>query len=256
MTGATKAPRAVILAGQVGVLAVWLAAWQIVGPSQPVLLSSPAEVAGSLVEMLRSLQLPELIVFTGRTFLLGWGISVVLGLAIGTLVGASRTVALMFEPFINALYSTPKIVMIPLMILWFGLDLKAYVAAVVIGTVFPMMIMTITGIRNAGKEYVEIARSFRVRGAQLLYKVVIPGALPFIAVGLRLSLGRAIGGAIAAEFFLGGAGIGSAINQAGQSFQSAQMYGLILVIALSAIVIDAIMRQAWARLAPVTPARA
>ena len=251
MTGTAPPPRALTLGGQLAVLLVWLAAWQIVGPSQPVLLSSPAEVAGSLVAMVGSLQLPELIVFTGRTFLLGWVLSVVIGLVIGTLVGWSRTIALMFEPFINALYSTPKIVLIPLMILWFGLDLKAYVAAVVIGTVFPMMIMTITGIRNAGREYVEVARSFRIRGARLLYKVVIPGALPFIAVGLRLSLGRAIGSAIAAEFFLGGNGIGSAVNQAGQSFASAEMYSLIIVIAASAIVIDAVMRRAWARVAPV-----
>lgn len=237
--------------GQLAVLVVWLGAWQIVGRTQPVLLSSPLEVADALVKMIQSLRLPELLVFTGRTFLLGWGISVVLGLVIGTLIGWFRTVALMFEPFVNALYSTPKLVLIPLMILWFGLDLKAYIAAVVIGTVFPMMIMTITGIRNAGKEYVEVARSFRVSGPALLYKVVIPGALPFIAVGLRLSLGRAIGGAIAAEFFLGGAGIGSAVNQAGQSFASADMYAFIIVIAASAIFIDAAMRAAWTRWAPV-----
>jgi len=251
MSTAATAPRWAIFLGQLGVLAIWLIAWQIVGPTQPVLLSSPVEVAGSLATMLKSLRLPELLVFTGRDFLLGWIAAVALGLVLGTLIGWFRTLALMFEPFINALYSTPKLVLIPLMILWFGLDLKAYVAAVVVVTIFPITIMTITGIRNAGREYVEVARSFRVRGPALLFKVVLPGALPFIAVGLRLSLGAAIGGAIGAEFFLGGNGIGSSVSLAGQSFQSADMYAFIIVIAASAIFIDSVMRATWTRLAPV-----
>lgn len=243
--------RGAILLGQAGVLVVWLSAWDLVGRQQAVLLSYPGEVAAGLWSMLESARLQELVLFTGRTFALGWGISVVFGIVIGTVIGWSRPAALMFEPFINALYATPKIVMIPLMILWFGLDLKAYVASVVIGAVFPVLIMTITGVRNAGREYVEVARSFRVKGLGLLYKVVIPGALPFIAVGLRLSMGRAVGGAIAAEFFLGGGGIGAAVQAAGQQFASAEMYGLIVVIGASVMAVDVVVRRSWDALSPV-----
>lgn len=245
--------RTIIVAGQLAVLVVWLTAWELIGRRDALLLSYPTQVLGALVEMVQTSELQGLFAFTGRTFLFGWAIAAVAGLTFGALIGAFRPVALMFEPFVNALYATPKIVLIPLMVLWFGIGLNAYVASVAIGAVFPMMIMTITGVRNAGREYVDVARSFGVKGLQLLWKVVVPGALPFIFVGMRLSMGRAIGGAIAAEFFLGGGGIGGAVQAAGLAFASAQMYGLILIIFGSVMAVDIGFRRVWNALSPVRP---
>lgn len=239
-----------IALAQVAVGVLWLVLWELVGRVNPSLLSYPTQVFSTLWSLVQVGTLGDQFLFTARTFAIGWGISIVLGIAIGSVVGASRQVALMFEPTINGLYATPKLVLIPLMVLWFGLDLEAFVASVVIGAVFPVMIMTITGVRNAGREYVEVARSFRVSGLPLLWKVVVPGALPFIFVGLRLSMGRALGGAIAAEFLLAGPGIGSAVLAAGHSLSAAPMYGYLMLILASAMVIDIVGRRAWQLVTP------
>jgi ABC-type nitrate/sulfonate/bicarbonate transport system permease component len=244
------APGNRILVAQIAVGIVWLGLWEVVGRQNPTLLSYPSQVFATLWRLGETGRLGDQFLFTARTFVLGWAISIVLGIAIGSLVGASRPVALMFEPTINGLYATPKLVLIPLLILWFGLELKAYVASVVIGAVFPVIVMTITGVRNAGREYVEVARSFRVKGLPLLWKVVIPGALPFIFVGLRLSMGRALGGAIAAEFLLAGPGIGTAVLSAGHSLAAAPMYGYLMLIVASAMVIDIVGRRAWRLVTP------
>ena len=127
-----------------------------------MLLSYPTLVAANLYGIAVSGELFSLLAASGQVFVFGWLIAVGLGAALGILIGGSRPLRLMFEPFINALYSTPLIVLIPLLVLWFGLGLKALLACVTLVAVFPMLVMTMTGVQNAGTEYVEIARSFRL----------------------------------------------------------------------------------------------
>lgn len=242
--------RQAVLVGQLGVLVVWLSTWQLVGRTQPVLLSAPTEVASTFLAMVQSARLPELLVSSGRTFVLGWVLAVGSGIVIGVMIGWSRPVALMFEPFVNALYSTPLIALVPLMVLWFGLGVQALVACVTLVAVFPILVMTIAGVRNAGREYVEVAKSFRLSSLRTLYLVVLPGALPYMMVGLRLTTARAITGTIIAEFLIGGDGIGDALQNAGNSFQSADAYSFIITIAAFAMLVDVLVRRTGRVLAP------
>ncbi|MDB5562103.1 MAG: binding-protein-dependent transport system inner rane component [Hyphomicrobiales bacterium] len=235
-------PRTVI-AARMGVILLWLATWEAFGRQQPELLSYPSLVVTYLWSMISSFELFSLLAASARIFLSGWVLAVLIGVTIGVVVGASRPVRLMFEPFLNALYSTPLVALIPLMVLWFGLGEKAMIISVVLNAVFPMIIMTIIGSRNAGKEYREVARSFRLGRIQTILKVVLPGALPYLLVGLRLTTSSALRGTIFAGFLIPDQGIGNALRSAGDALNASRLYGLIMVVVICALLVDVVLRR-------------
>jgi NitT/TauT family transport system permease protein len=232
-----------VIAGRLGLVFLWLASWEVIGRGSPQLTGYPSAVLATLWSMLSTGELGMLVGGSARIFLLGWVLAVSIGLVVGVLVGWFRPARLMFEPFLNALYSTPLIAVIPLMVLWFGLGVTAMVVSVVLNAIFPMIIMTIIGTRNAGKDYLEVARSFRLNGFWTILKIVIPGAFPYLLVGLRLTTSSALRGTIFAGFLIPDNGIGNALRSAGDAFNTTRLYGLIVVVVVVALVVDFLLRR-------------
>jgi len=226
-----------------GIIILWLAVWEVVGRTDPMLLSYPTAVAGSLWSMVASSELFGLLRASGTIFICGWALAVGVGILVGGIVGWFRPARLMFEPFLNALYSTPLVALIPLMVLWFGLGISAMIASVTINAIFPMIIMTITGTRNAGRDYLEVARSFRLGRLATILKVVMPGAFPYLLVGLRLTTSSALRGTIFAGFLIPDRGIGAALRSAGEALNSTRLYGLIMVVIIAALFVDYLLRR-------------
>ena len=123
------------------------------------------------------------------------------GLPLGVLIGRSRTLNAMFDPFITAFNATPRLVFLPLVMLWFGLGLWSKVVIVFIGALFPILINTYEGVRNADKLLINVVRSFGASEWDVARLVVVPNAMPYIIAGLRLAIGRAVLGVVVAEFF-------------------------------------------------------
>lgn len=238
----TVNPR-IVIGGRVLLVVLWLASWEFIGRFNPELISHPTLVVATLWSMIASYELGTLIGNSARIFLFGWFFAVIGGLVIGLLVGWFRPARLMFEPFLNALYSTPLIALIPLMVLWFGLSVNALVVSVVINSIFPMIIMAIIGTRNAGKEYLEVAKSFRLGRIGTLLKVVLPGAFPYLFVGLRLTTSSALRGTIFAGFLIPDNGLGNALRSAGDALATNRLYGLIVVIVCLALIVDFVVRR-------------
>ncbi len=174
---------------------------------------------------------------SANAFGLGLGFGIVVGLPFGVALGRSETLNSLFDPFITAFNATPRLIFLPLVLVWFGIGLWSEVLIVFIGAVFPLLINTYAGVKNADKLLINVVRSFGASEWEINKLVVLPNSMPFIVAGLRLAIGRAILGVVVAEFFGGAeAGIGvMMVNAAGKYHVNVLFAGLIILMALSLI---------------------
>jgi ABC-type nitrate/sulfonate/bicarbonate transport system permease component len=161
-------------------------------------------------------------------------LSIVVGLPLGVLIGRSRTLNAMLDPFITAFNATPRLVFLPLVMLWFGLGLWSKVVIVFVGALFPILINTYEGVRNADRTLINVVRSFGASEWDVARLVVVPNAMPYITAGLRLAIGRAVLGVVVAEFFGAEQGLGVMMVQAAGRYQVDVVFcGLIVFAVLS-----------------------
>ena len=210
---------------------VFLGVWEVVGRAMnPILFSPPSRVAEEFVFLTRSGRLPRAFLTTMNALLVGYGLSVVVGLVVGVILGRSKLVARLLEPYIDAIYATPRVVIITLVILWFGVGYVGRVFIIWLGTVIPIMINTAVGIRNSRQDLIEVARSFGANERELARHVTLPGSVPYIVAGLRIGAGRALVGVIVAEIFLNLTGLGGIIQTEAQFFRTARMLAAVVVV--------------------------
>jgi ABC-type nitrate/sulfonate/bicarbonate transport system permease component len=144
---------------------------------------------------------------------------------------------------------------VPLITLIFGFDVTAKVIVVVFSSVFAIIVNTEQGVHNVDQRLLEVAHSFRSSERQLWSDVVIPSALPYIAAGLRLAVGRALVGMVVAEFFTSITGIGYLIIRYNNSFQPDHLLVPVMVVMALGIVLTAITRGIEKRIAPWNTSR-
>ena len=167
-------------------------------------------------------------------FAIGLGIAIAIALPLGILIGRSETLNALCDPFITAFNATPRLVFLPLVLLWFGLGLWSKVVIVAFGAIFPLLINTHEGIRNADRLLINVVRSFGAREWDVVRIVVVPNALPYIMTGLRLAIGRAVLGVVVSEFFGSDQGLGVMMVQAASQYKVNIVFaGMIVFMALS-----------------------
>ncbi|MBI2371612.1 MAG: ABC transporter permease [Deltaproteobacteria bacterium] len=147
-------------------------------------------------------------------------------------MGRYRIPEYFFDPHLNALYATPQVALTPLLIMWFGLGLEIKVVLIFLFAFFPILINTMSGVKNVSGSMVEIGRAYRASERQILYKIIIPAALPFIMAGVRLAVGRAVVGMVVAELFSAITGLGAMLTLYGNLFETAKMFVPIIVLSL------------------------
>jgi len=211
----------------------FLALWEVYGRRiDPLLLTYPTAVARSAWELARS---GKIFVQAGVSLAglaVGFGLAVIVGIALGVLMGRSRVAEAALNPHVDALYATPQVALAPLMMLWFGLGFTVKVAMIFLFAVFPVLINTAAGVRNVSGGLVEVGRAYLASERQLLFKVTLPAALPFIMAGIRLAISRALVGMIVGELFTAITGLGSLLVLFGNLFETASMFVVIVVLAL------------------------
>ena len=190
------------------------------------------------------------------TFLFGLGLSIIVALPLGVVLGRSQTVDAMFDPFITAFNATPRLVFLPIVLIWFGVGFWTVIAIVFLGAVFPLLINTYAGVKNADKLLINVVRSFGANEWQINKLVVLPNSLPFIIAGLRLAIGRAILGVVVAEFFGGTEfGLGVIMVQASQSYRVDILFALLIIFMVVSLLITAAVKQIENRLSRWRPAK-
>jgi ABC-type nitrate/sulfonate/bicarbonate transport system permease component len=223
-----------------GSIVALLVVWELVphlvtlSPGTKLFFTTPSQVAGTLWAMFATGTIWKPLGVSASGFALGLGLAILVGLPLGVLIGRSRTLNAMFDPFITAFNATPRLVFLPLLMLWLGLGLWSKVAIVFIGALFPLLINTYEGVRNADKVLINVVRSFGAKEWDIARLVVVPNSLPYIIAGLRLAIGRAVLGVVVAEFFGSESGLGVMMVQAAGRYQVAVVFsGLIVFAALS-----------------------
>ncbi len=176
-------------------------------------------------------------------FFYGFLLAIAIGVPLGFLMALSPVVRDYVNPWMSALYTTPRIAFAPVLLLWFGIGGGAKVSIVFLGCVFPILINSYYGMRVVNREFVELARSFRLGRWALFFKILLPASVPFILAGLRLSVGRGLTGVAIAEWFGATEGLGYLIFFAGQTLNIPTLFVGVAVFAALGIVGFEILRK-------------
>lgn len=230
-----------------------LIVWELVGRfviTNRLFFAPLSEVIESIVRMTAEGVLVNDFLVTGQEVLSGLVLAIIVGVIVGFLIGLSRPIRIMTQPWINALYATPLAALAPLFILWFGIGMESKVATAFVSAVFPIIINSAAGIVTTDQNLINVSRSFGHSKGQVFVKVLLPSALAFIATGIRLAVGRALVGAVVAELFGAQAGLGFRILASGQAFQTADLLGAVLVLAVTGVVALTLVERLERRLAP------
>jgi NitT/TauT family transport system permease protein len=210
--------------------------WEIFGrQADPLFMTYPSAIASAAVEMIRSGELGEAIVLSMVPFIIGLAISLTAGIAIGLLIGQFELIEYTLDPYINALLAIPRVALVPLIILWFGLEMEGKIVIIVSVAMFPVIVNTYAGVKDIRGSLLEIGRAYGATELQTFIKIVLPAALPFIMVGVRLAVGYGIIGMIVAEFFTAIRGLGGLIVFYSNNFATAKLFVPIVVVGLMGI---------------------
>ena len=223
-----------------------LTVWQLVANARimPVLfLPGPWDVAQAFVQLFQSDDIWLDIATSGEELAIGYGMAIVIGLLIGLLMGWYTRFQYALDPFVNFFYSTPRIVFIPIFILWLGIELQPKIAVIFLGAVFPIIINTMAGVRNTEAALLRVARSFGASDALTFRRVVLPGSVPFILTGFRLGIGHALTGLVVAEYIAAKHGVGQIIAIASQTFQTPKAFAGVVLIACTGMLLTTVLHR-------------
>jgi ABC-type nitrate/sulfonate/bicarbonate transport system permease component len=242
-----------------GSIVALLAVWELIphlvtiSAGTRLFFTTPSQIAGTLWSMFASGAIWAPLGVSASGFALGLALAIVVGLPLGILIGRSQILNAMLDPFITAFNATPRLVFLPLIVLWLGLGLWSKVVIVFIGALFPILINTYEGVRNADKLLINVVRSFGAKELEIARLVVVPNALPYIVAGVRLAIGRAVLGVVVAEFFGSEAGLGVMMVQAAGRYQVDVVFSGLIVFAALSLIMTGLVQVVENRLARWRP---
>ena len=214
---------------------IFLTAWELVGNTlqliNPMFMSAPSLVWNAGVQLFASGEIYNDLRVSGIEFAWGFFLSVVVGVPFGIGCGWYRRMSYVFDPFINAMNATPRVALLPLVIIWLGIGILSKVGIIFLGAVFPILINARDGVKTTPYSLLTAAKSFGASEWQIFRSVVLPSTVPFIITGLRLGVGRALIGVMVGELYAATAGIGFMITVAGATFQTDKVFVGILIFA-------------------------
>jgi NitT/TauT family transport system permease protein len=190
---------------------------------------------------------------TGVTLLAvaqGLAIALVLGTVIGLAMGRSLVVERVLRHYVNGFYAIPMIVILPLVTLWFGYTSAARLATIVFAALFSIVVNVADGAKSVPREYLEVARSFRADRLRTLIEIVLPSATPYFLAGLRLAAGRALIGAVVAEFFTAIGGLGYYILYNSRTFHHNEAFVGVLLLAAFGVSFELLVNWGTRRFLP------
>jgi ABC-type nitrate/sulfonate/bicarbonate transport system permease component len=227
--------------------------WLTLPRGMALFFTTPSQVAVAFYELLRIGELEKHFYPSALAFIVGLGLSIIVGLPLGLIMGRSPKLEAWLDPYVTAFNATPRIVLLPLLILWFGIGIWSKIMIVFAGAVFPLLINTFAGVKNVNRVLVNVVRSFGANEWQLMRVVVLPNSVPYIIAGLRLAIGRAILGVVVGEFFGSSEGLGFMIASAATNYKVDVVFvGVLIFMALSVILTLAV-KQIESRLSRWRP---
>ena len=177
-------------------------------------------------------------------FAIGYLLAIALGVPIGLAAGWFRRLQYALDPWLNFFNSLPRIALLPVLVIMFGVFGPASkIAVVFLGAFFSIVIPTLQGVRTVDRRFLDVARSFRAPQAHLFTSVVVPATVPFMITGLRLGIARALIGVVTAELYTQTEGIGVIIRRASELRNGDRALFGVLIFTISGIVGVEIIRR-------------
>ncbi len=239
-----KAHSSAILGGTAVI--AFLALWEWAGSSgavNPLFSSSPSRILHAFRVLIANGELGHDCAVSGVEFLYGFALAIVIGIPFGILMGWYKPLEAVLDPFVNFFYATPRVALLPLMIIWLGIGINSKIAIVYLGAIFAILISTITGMKTLDASQLKMARSFGATDVQVFKTIALPSSVPFILGGIRLGLGHALVGIVVGELYAATAGVGYLIAVAGNTFQTDKVFVGIVIIAGAGMVLTALFKK-------------
>jgi len=234
-----------------GFVLLILIVWQIVGPFiNPIFFTYPTKIALAFYDTTMSGELPYFLGQSLEVMVYGLSIALIVGIPLGIAMARIRWLDWALDLPINALYATPLVAVVPLLVLWFGIYLKAKIIVVFLFAVFPVLINTYQGVRECDKNMLEVARSFRSSEWRVWRDVLLPFALPYIIAGVRLAIGRGLIGMIIAEFYTTISGLGFMITRYANVFEMDKTFVPVIVLMILGVSLTSLLKWVGRRIAP------
>ena len=215
---------------------VILALWEMgsrTGAISAIVLPAPSEAIGALGDLVTSGLIWKHLGASLTRLGVGWSLGTAFGIALGLLIGLFSLARTALVPFVSALFPIPKIALLPLFVVWFGIGEESKIATIFFGTFFPTVIATYGGVASVDRSLIRMGQSFDLSWTSIVRKIVLPGAWPAILSGMRISVSIGIILLVAAEMIGAEFGIGAYILLAGAIYATDQLIaGVAMLSAL------------------------
>lgn len=222
-----------------------LALWQlasVTGVLPEDKLAPPLQILAAMTEEWRKGTIQDATVISVQRVLIGFLVGASVALVLATLAGLSRTADDAIDPPMQMLRTVPHFGLLPLLVLWLGIDESPKIALIALGVTFPLYVNTVAGIRGVDPKMIDAARAMRLSCRERIRHVVAPGALPSALVGLRLSLGVAWLSLIVAEQINATSGIGYLVSDAASFGRTDVVVGGLVIYSLLGLATDSLVR--------------
>jgi ABC-type nitrate/sulfonate/bicarbonate transport system permease component len=230
-------------------LAIW--EWQVrIGGLSALFFPAPSTIARTLAQLVTSGELATHLSATLSRLFLGFALGGLPGLILGLVMGWSRRLRAIIDPLVAAAHPVPKIAVLPLIMIIFGIGESSKIVSVAVAVFFPVLINTMAGVRQISPIYFEVARNYGASLFRVLTRVVVPGSLPLVLTGTRLGINTALVLTIAVELVAAQEGLGEMIWFAWQTLRTEELYATLIVIAALGISFNLILQHLAARLLP------
>jgi NitT/TauT family transport system permease protein len=230
---------------------VTLLIWEWYGRGvDPLFFSYPTAIIRAVPEMIIGGDLPQAFASSMKVLAVGWSLSVVVGVALGLFMGRYSGANYLLDSQISALYAVPRVALIPLIILWFGLGFEAKITVVFLTAFFPLVINTRSGVRSVPRSLEEIGLAESASERQIFLKIIFPASFPYIIAGVRISVGRAVIGVVVAEMFTAINGLGGSIILHSNRFATDKMLVVVVVLVLLGVLLTQAVSVIEAKVQP------
>lgn len=223
----------------------FLAAWELASGTliRSFLISSPTKIAKLFWELTLSGELAKHTWITLKEIVIGYVIGCALGFVVAFMLGRSKLLAEVFEPFILAFYGVPRIALAPLFIIWLGIGIWSKVGVVVTVTFFLIFFNVYAGLKNLQQEYVDLGRLMGANEWTILFRIIIPSISPFVIVGLKICIPQAIIGAVVGEFIVAMGGLGYMVRRSAELMDTPGLFVGVFVLLLVVLVGNGILNR-------------
>ena len=225
--------------------------WEYYGRRvNPILFTYPSAIARAFLTLVANGELQSYMKESLLVLAYASVLSVLAGVLLGVIMGRFSIIEWAADIYVNALYSTPMVAVVPLIVLWFGFKVPAKVIIVFLFMVFPVLLNTYEGVKNVDRNLQEVARSFCSSESQLWRHLIIPSAVPFIVAGVRLAIGRGLVGMIVAEFYTSVTGLGYMIVRYANALETDKLFVPIVVVMILGVGLLSLAKWVEGRIAP------